>query len=305
MNEDLINVLKFKPLSMEHPNAWVGHMHFAYWLVKNIKPSRIVELGTHSGNSYFSFCQSVKENQLKTKCFAIDTWEGDEHAGSYDDSIFIKVNDHNEKHYANFSTLIRKKFDLALSDFSDKSIDILHIDGLHTYEAVRHDYETWLIKVADGGLILFHDIFVKDRNFGVYKLWEELLTEYPNFTYFKHSHGLGVIQVSKKINKIEWMKKDFSNKNFFIGFFEAIGLKEIERFNLLSQIKDKDQIIKDKDQIIKDKDQIIKDKDQIINDSYKDLEVIYSSRSWRITQPIRFFLKIIRKMKARITNAQV
>jgi hypothetical protein len=295
MTEYFIQTLKFEPICMEHPNAWVGHLPFAYWLIASVKPSLVVELGTHSGNSYFSFCQSVKENNLSTKCFAIDTWEGDEHAGNYDNDVYIKVNDHNQKNYANFSTLIRKKFDLALNEFANNSIDILHIDGLHTYEAVRHDYETWLGKVADGGFILFHDISVRDRNFGVYKLWEELIIKYPDFISFEHSHGLGVIQVNNKSNnKNTWIKQDFPEKDFFIKFFEVTGSKQIDRFNKLYQLT---KITQEKDQIIEEKDQIIEEKDQIILSKNNMLEAIYKSRSWKITKPLRLFMKIIKGIK--------
>ena len=64
-------------------SAWSGHYFFAYDLVANIKPNLIVELGTHKGNSLFSFAQAIKDLKLDTELHGIDTWEGDEHAGFY------------------------------------------------------------------------------------------------------------------------------------------------------------------------------------------------------------------------------
>lgn len=84
-------------------------------------------------------------------------------------------------------------FDEAVRAFEDSSIDLLHIDGLHTYEAVKHDYETWLPKVnKENGIILFHDVSEKSKDFGVYELWGELQEKYEALT-FEHYHGLGVI----------------------------------------------------------------------------------------------------------------
>jgi predicted O-methyltransferase YrrM len=38
-----------------------------------------------------------------------------------------------------------------------ESVDVIFIDGDHTYEAVRKDFEDWFPHVKTGGLIMFHD----------------------------------------------------------------------------------------------------------------------------------------------------
>ncbi|MFA6285814.1 MAG: class I SAM-dependent methyltransferase [Opitutaceae bacterium] len=189
----ILTALSFKPTYLNDPPAWIGHIPLAATLVKELRPQVLVELGTHYGNSYFAFCQSVSENQLSTQCYAVDTWQGEMHAGLYDESVYRLVSDYNQKHYRHFSKLIRATFDEAAAQFPDNSIDILHIDGLHTYEAVKHDYETWLPKVRSGGVILFHDVCANHDDFGVWRLWEEIQTQTPHTITFQHSHGLGVL----------------------------------------------------------------------------------------------------------------
>ena len=171
--------------------AWTEHIFFAYDLVAQLRPAVLVELGTDRGESYFAFCQSARENQTQTKCFAIDHWQGDSHAGSYDNTTFNDVENHNREHYADFSTLIRSTFDEALERFAPDSIDLMHIDGHHTEEAVRHDVESWLPKLRPGGILLMHDVAVRSRGFGVWKVWEELATRGRSWA-FAQAPGLGV-----------------------------------------------------------------------------------------------------------------
>lgn len=171
--------------------AWTEHIFFAYDLVAQLKPHVLVELGTDRGESYFAFCQSAQENKTGTRCFAIDTWKGDPQSGFYDETTFDHVQAHNREHYQSFSTLLRCRFDDALEKFDDTTIDILHLDGLHTEEAVRHDLKSWLPKLRPSGLLLLHDVRVRVRDFGVWKIWDELKDQGRAFT-FEEGPGLGV-----------------------------------------------------------------------------------------------------------------
>ncbi|GAA0569534.1 hypothetical protein GCM10009416_04960 [Craurococcus roseus] len=176
------------------PSAWWQHVPFAHWIVANAAPRTVVELGTHAGVSYAAFCQAVVRSAVEARCYAVDTWRGDSHAGEYGDEVFDEFRAYHDERFAGFSALLRCSFDEALGRFAEGSIDLLHIDGLHTYDAVRHDFESWKPKLSERGVVLFHDTNVRTGDFGVWRLWEELRREHPNFE-FLHGHGLGVLAV--------------------------------------------------------------------------------------------------------------
>ncbi len=309
----LIQVASFNPTSLQFPNAWMGHLPFAAWVIQETTPKIFVELGTHSGNSYFSFCQAVVEGGLSTKCYAVDTWQGDEHSGQYNDEIFTTVNAHNEEQFAGFSRLLRMTFDEAVSYFSDESIELLHIDGLHTYEAVSHDFETWLPKLAAGAIVMFHDTNVREREFGVWRLWEELQTRYPNNLEFVHSHGLGVLQLNNVSDdkKLTWLKPGSTEKQQLKDYFASLGFRQLERFelselhqhvgNLNQHVDNLNQVIAEREgQIanlnkhVDNLNQVIAEREGQIAKMNAEINEIYDSSWWRITWPLRFIAKLIR-----------
>ncbi len=171
---------------------WSGHRGFAYDLLSWRQPGTIVELGAHYGVSFFAFCQFVQETGASTNLHAVDTWQGDEHAGFYGEEVFETFT-RNLAEFSDVSCHIhRSTFDEALSEFEDGSVDLIHIDGLHTYEAARHDFESWLPKLAPNGLMLLHDVAV-DSGYGSADFYlERVAGEYPGFA-FDHNFGLGVV----------------------------------------------------------------------------------------------------------------
>lgn len=187
----------WKPEYIPPSSAWIGHTPFAFWLIDKLRPRCLVELGTHMGGSYFAFCQAIQRLDLNTRAYAVDHWIGDDHAGFYGEGVFEGVHRENGR-YASFSTLLRKSFDDALPDIADGSVDLLHIDGRHSYEDVKHDFETWQVKLAPRAVVLFHDTAVRERGFGVYRLFEELQRRHSTFE-FTHGYGLGVLFTSDEV----------------------------------------------------------------------------------------------------------
>jgi GT2 family glycosyltransferase len=172
--------------------AWVEHIPFGMNLVAVLRPSTLVELGTHGGDSYCAFCQAVVAERLPTRCYAVDTWSGDSQSGQYGPDVLADLHAHHDPLYGGFSSLIQATFDQARAHFAEGSVDLLHIDGLHTLEAVEADLAGWLPKVSATGVVVMHDINVRERDFGVWRAWEALKQKHPHFE-FLHGHGLGIV----------------------------------------------------------------------------------------------------------------
>ena len=125
-------------------SAWLSLVPLGMLMVDLARPDVLVELGADTGVSYCAFCQAVQELGLSTRCYAVDTWNGDPQSGFYGQDVFESLQSYHDPLYGQFSTLLRSTFDAVLPSFAPGSVDLLHIDGLHTYEAVRHDFESWL-----------------------------------------------------------------------------------------------------------------------------------------------------------------
>lgn len=212
--------LSFIPRYHSKVKSWHEHKPFGCDIMHLSQPKLFVELGTHHGDSYFTFCQTNKEYSIGSKCYAVDNWKGDAQCGYYGEEVFQKVTDYNQSQYRSFSELIKSDFDNALQNFENESIDLLHIDGHHTYEAVKNDFQNWYPKVSKQGIVIIHDIMVRSMDFGVWKFWAEIESRFLSCS-FSHGHGLGIIMkgndtTSKKIY-------DFIKSLIRCKYYEVLG----------------------------------------------------------------------------------
>ena len=198
------------------PSSWWEHVPIAHWMVEKIKPAIIVELGSHYGVSLFSFCEAAEKYSPRTYIYAVDSWNGDEQAGYYDNKVYNQVKEYREANHKQRCALIRETFEEASALFESNTVDLIHIDGLHTYEAVRKDYETWAPKLKQGGTLLFHDCSVREGNFGVWKLWEEVKSN-PEYYCLELTNGYG-LGIATKTNRLpEWHEQFNATRDFLIS----------------------------------------------------------------------------------------
>lgn len=275
---------------------WSGHRNFVYDFVVYFNPEVIVELGSHYGCSAFTFAQAIKDYNLDSKLYAIDTWAGDDYTrNDYENDVYSVFRDTVANFYQNQKIeMLRMTFDQASSKFQDKSIDVLHIDGSHHYEDVKHDFYSWLPKVKDDGIIFLHDIsedIVLDSKMGSNRFWNELKEVYNNTIEFDFSWGLGIIFLSenkflllndidlKKYQRInnelavqyreELRKQHFilKDNNFYIDSLkEQIEIKDCHLNKYADDMKKKDRYIDELKHDINECNKNIQGKDQYINE---------------------------------------
>lgn len=223
---DLPFARKYRQAIFMHPrwtpnSTFHDYVPFAFFLSAILKPKKYVELGVFLGTSFFSFCQSSLEFQYPCKCYGIDTWKGDAFTGFYEEDIYktiVAVHDV----YKDFSSLMRMKFNTASNLPELNNIDLLHIDGIPTYKEVKNNFEKWLPKMSDKGVMVFHNTNNMNKGFEVSRFWAEISREYPS-SQFYFGKGLGVLLVG--YHKNEELLEFISDKDFdgYQQLFQAVG----------------------------------------------------------------------------------
>ena len=177
------------------PSAWgnghtTGHVLFVDWLIEEMQPKVTVDLGIDYGYSLIAFAHNNPG-----KVYGIDGFEGDEWTGQR--NTYDQVVGHITNLQLNNVTLIKGFFDDVVKTW-DTKIDLLHIDGFHSYEAVKNDFEKWSGFVPNTGVILFHDTDSEDTRFGVKQFFNEI--DMPKHELFGFQ-GLGIVSNNKKLMK--------------------------------------------------------------------------------------------------------
>lgn len=121
----------------------------------------IVEIGSYLGKSAVNLAHGVKKKGKGATVYCVDTWRNEtiEHALHVDvfDRFMANVLPH-----ADVIVPVRGRSEQMGREWKSGPIDVLFIDGDHSYEGVMHDIESWIPHLRRGGLALFHDTGLED-----------------------------------------------------------------------------------------------------------------------------------------------
>jgi predicted O-methyltransferase YrrM len=149
-------------------------MQFLYELAKEACDGCIVEIGTCFGASTVALGHGAKAGS-GVPVFAIDPYvkfvsvSGREHGPRDRVTLYKNLL---RAQVADSVWLIQLRSEQAARCWTEP-ITLLWIDGDHSYEGAKRDFDMWSPFVRAGGLIAFHDSLRKD--FGVWKVIDEAL----------------------------------------------------------------------------------------------------------------------------------
>jgi predicted O-methyltransferase YrrM len=171
-----------------------------YGLVRSMKPQTCVEIGSARGKSACYIAMALKDNGRGT-LYAIDPHSSTDWNDEFSvDTAEVFTNNVVRLGLADYVKMIRVYSVDAAADWS-QPIDLLFIDGDHTYEGVKRDWELFVPYVNPFGVVLFHDTIWDlqpdagtRRDMGVPRFVDELRRQgYPVITIDRDC-GISIVQ---------------------------------------------------------------------------------------------------------------
>jgi len=162
---------------------WPWEIQQAYSIVKEKKPSKILEIGCLYGGTLAIWLSCLDGEGTVV---GIDP-NIDDVREYLNDPRLVLIKSRSNEHKAIIKAMEYRPF------------DVLFIDGDHSYDGAREDFIVYGDMVRPGGLIILHDIDTFRDDVGVPKLWEEIKLRHDTLDIIgKHADdipggGIGIV----------------------------------------------------------------------------------------------------------------
>lgn len=159
----------------------------------------VVEIGTANGGVFYTLCQLATDN---AHLVSIDL-PGGEFGGGYTPDAIKRYRKFRKKqqelHFILNDSHLEKTKQMLVDTLKGAKLDLLFIDGDHTYEGVKQDWKMYSPLVRKGGIIVFHDIMthLAAPRCEVDKFWKQVRRGKTYLEYIDNNDpswgGIGVI----------------------------------------------------------------------------------------------------------------
>jgi predicted O-methyltransferase YrrM len=185
----------FKPLQVR------GEIRALLGLVRELRPRRVMEIGTAGGGTLLMWTRvAAGDARLISLDLPGGPWGGG--YGAWKVPVYkafalpgqrvelVRADSHQPSSLERVRALL-----------GGEALDFLMIDGDHSYEGVKQDYEMYSPLVRAGGLIAFHDVADAKDQYDVARLWRDVRARHPEHYEFidDPNQGWGGIGVVRKI----------------------------------------------------------------------------------------------------------
>jgi predicted O-methyltransferase YrrM len=143
-------------------------------LLKEVKrngASTILDIGTFDGGTLYLWTRFLEGQKIITIDLPFPYGYPSEKT-----KLFRLFNPNKELHFLRGSSFSNEIVDMVSNILKGDEIDLLFVDGDHSYEGVKKDFDQYKPFVRDGGIIAFHDIV--STRYGVSKFWNEVKHKY-------------------------------------------------------------------------------------------------------------------------------
>lgn len=170
------------------------------YLQRRPKAETVLEIGTCNGGTLWLWCYLAAKDAL---IISLDL-PGGAFGGGYDEQMIPLLESYARK--TQTLELIRgdshteEALEVTTKLLGGREVDLLFIDGDHTYEGVKKDWEMYSPLVRPGGIVVFHDIVEHESapDCQVDRLWNELKQKYRHEEFCSPDRGwagIGVIHI--------------------------------------------------------------------------------------------------------------
>jgi cephalosporin hydroxylase len=189
----------FAEVLKQHQEDIRPYLQYVMEAFKQKQQITYLEIGLCCGGSFVLTGNILSQVDIKVNAIGLDLpktplWGG----SSIDLSVGIKTLNPLFKYKIILGNSHRQKIQTkVIQALNGNQVDLLMIDGDHSYHGCLHDFELYAPLVKPGGIIAFHDIvkYKKWKHVEVWLVWDRLSKQYKNHEFISaDNYGIGIIE---------------------------------------------------------------------------------------------------------------